>query len=164
MSVGDQRVVHGGQRDGQRCGILEAHPTRNLKQSAVIGEGILRQCRGARSHHPIADLDALRIGTECCHFAGPLHAEHCADATGGAMGMPFGHAEVGAIEPACVHAHQNLDALRCRLGRLRDDSAICAVEIGFHELPPKISLSSASAPAAGTEATVDGHDHAAGVA
>jgi hypothetical protein len=66
-----------------------------------------------RAHDLVADFDALGVRSKLGDLAGPFHAEHGADASGRSVGVAFGHAEIGAIETAGLHANQHLRALRC---------------------------------------------------
>ena len=88
-AVGDDRVVHGGERDGQGGGFLEVHVGGRAEQPAVIGQRIFRERRAARAHDLVADLDALGVGAELGDFAGPFHAEHGADAAGAPCAWPL---------------------------------------------------------------------------
>ena len=74
--------MHGGERDGEGGGILEIHVRGRPEQPAVIGQRVFRKRRAAGAHDPVADLDALRVRPKLGDFAGPLHAEHGADAAG----------------------------------------------------------------------------------
>ena len=132
-AVGDDGVVHGGERDGERRCFLKVHVGGRAEQPAVIGQRVFGKCRAARAHDLVADLDALCVGPELGDFTGPFHAEHGADAAARAMGMALGHAEVGAVQPAGVNLDQHLRALGrgfCNVGYF---GAVGAVDIGFHE-------------------------------
>ena len=132
--VVDQRVVHGRKCDGERGGILEAHALRDVKQPAVIRQCKLRESCGAGAHHLVADLEVLGVGTQLGDLARPLHAQHCAGASRAAVNMPLGHAKVGTIEAAGVHANKHLFARGGWLGDIGDSSAVGAVDEGLHEL------------------------------
>ena len=134
-AVGDDGIVHGGERDGQGRRFLEIHVGGRAEQPAVIGQRIFGKRLAARAHDLVADLDAFRVGPELGDFAGPFHAEHGADAAGRAMDMALGHAEVGAVQPAGVHLDQDLRALRRRFCDVGDLGALGPVDIGFHETP-----------------------------
>ena len=131
-AVGDDGIVHGGERDGEGGGFLEIHVRGRAEQPAVVGQRIFGERRAARAHDLVADLDALGVGAELGDFAGPFHAEHGADAAGRAMHMALGHAEIGAVEAAGVDLDQHLRALRRRFCNVGDFSAVGAVDIGFH--------------------------------
>ena len=89
---------------------------------------------GAGAHDPVADVDAFGVGAKLGDFAGPFHAEHGADATGAAVNVALGHAEIGAVEAAGADTDQNLGAPRRRLGNIGDGGAAGAVDIGFHRV------------------------------
>ena len=98
----------------------------------MVGERIFGEGRAAGAHDLVADLDAFGVGTELGDFAGPFHAEHRAGAAGRAMGVAFGHAKIGAVQPAGMDLHQHLRALRRGFWDVSDGSAAGAVDIGFH--------------------------------
>ena len=112
---------------------------------AVIGQRILGEGGAARTHHLVADLDTSGVGTDFGDLARPFHPQHGAGAAGAAMRVTLGHAEVGAIEAAGVHADQNLRALRRWLGDFSDCSAVGAIDIGLHAIVPVLKWSRYSA-------------------
>ena len=135
-AVGDDRVVHGGERDGQGGRIFEVHVGRRAKQPAVIGQRVFGERSTARAHDLVADLDALRVGAKLGNFTRPFHSEHGTGAAGAAMRLALGHAEVGTVEAAGTDPNQHLRAFRSGLGDIGDFSAIGAVDIGSHEVIP----------------------------
>src|SRR6202040_3248188 len=90
-------------------------------------------CSAAGAHHLVAGFEAFGLRSRFGDLAGPLHAEHGADAAGAAMRVAFGHTEVGAIEAAGADANQHLRALWRGFWDVGDCGAIGAVDIGFHE-------------------------------
>ena len=82
------------------------------------------------SHH----LEIVRaLEARDADWSAALMRSHILGARG-AMRVPLGHAEVGAVEAAGVHADQDLRALRGGLGDIGDCSAIGAVDIGLHAI------------------------------
>jgi hypothetical protein len=141
-AVGDNGIVHGGECDGEGRGFLEIHVRGGAEQPAVVGERIFGKGLAARAHDLVADLDALGVRTKLGNFAGPFHAEHRADAAGRAMGVAFGHAKIGAVQPAGVDLHQHLRAPGRGFGDVSDGSAAGAVDIGLHGIIPFLFKSS----------------------
>ena len=98
----------------------------------MVGERVFGKCCAARAHDLVADLDAPGLLAKLGNLAGPFHAEHGACAAGGAMGVAFGHAEIGTIEPAGMDADQHLRALWRGFCDVSDGGAVGAEDIGLH--------------------------------
>ena len=86
---GDDRVVHGLQRDGKARGLGERHVVGgDAMQAHVIGDDVFRMRAGRRAHHAIAGLEALDLAADRLDLAGAFEADPRALAADRAVLMP----------------------------------------------------------------------------
>ena len=111
-AVGDQRIVHGLQRDRQRRRLDRAGAgTGQGAHPAPVGDGILGIAAGARAHHPVAGPELGNLGADLGDLAGPFEPRHRVHAAQRPVGPPGRHDQVRPVQPAGRDPDQNLVGL-----------------------------------------------------
>src|SRR6185437_4100989 len=143
-AVGDERVMHGLERNGQRRRLREGHVVgRDRRDAAPIGHRIFGIGAAARAHDAVAGLEAAHLAADFSDLARPFETGDRAGTAEIAVTVAGRHEQIGAIEAAGADADQDLVGLRPRLRHVADFEALLAQYGGLHGSPPELSLAAA---------------------
>ena len=133
-SGGDDRVVHGLQRDRQARRLLVGHVVgRDPMHAARIGDDVFRETARGRSQHPVAWFYVGHTTADCLHFPGTFQPEPSAAAARGRQ-------QIGAVEARGARPDHHFVCAGLRLWQIPDFGTIVAGNRYFHAVPPFVPI------------------------
>ena len=113
---GDDRVVHGAERNRKARGLLIAHVVgRDAMDAQKIRHRIFRDTARRRRHHPVARRETGHLRAHRLDFAGTFEPDSGTCAADRAMAVTGCHDEIGPVEGRGADADQHLVRFRGRL-------------------------------------------------
>ena len=136
-AVGDERIVHGLQRDGERCCLDHVGCSRGYgADAAPVGDGVFGVAAGARAHDPVAGPELGHLCADRGNFTGPFEARDRARAAERPVGPPCRHDQVCPVQAAGGDPDQDLIRSRLWHRHVADRQTFVAKHHCFHSSSP----------------------------